>query len=98
MQSSSSPFAFHGLRLEKLKRALLGLVARLHEVLERLLAQGVLLSADDAALVLHQVGLGQAAGCVLGGAVENLGLGAHRRCLSRLASLRYLASLLRRLR
>ena len=44
-----------GLRLEKLERALLGLVARLDEVLERLLAEGVLLAADDATLVLHQV-------------------------------------------
>jgi len=41
--------------LKQLERALLGLVARLNEVLERLLAEGVLLSADDATLVLHQV-------------------------------------------
>ena len=41
--------------LKKLKRALLGLVARLDKVLERLLAEGVLLLADDAALVLHQI-------------------------------------------
>jgi len=41
--------------LKQLERALLGLVARLNEVLERLLAEGVLLSADDATLVLHQI-------------------------------------------
>ena len=46
-------------------------------MLQSLLAQRSLAAADDTAvLVLHQVLLGQAAGRVLGRAVEDLSLGA----------------------
>ncbi len=64
------------LLLEQLERALLGLVAGLHQVLERLLAEGVLLPADDATLVLHQILLCQAAGSLLRRSVPNACLAA----------------------
>jgi hypothetical protein len=64
------------LLLEQLERALLRLVAGLHQVLEGLLAQGVLLPADNATLVLHQILLRQAAGSLLCRSVPNACLGA----------------------
>lgn len=64
------------LLLEQLEGALLGLVAGLHQILERLLAEGVLLPADDATLVLHQILLCQAAGSLLRRSVPNACLGA----------------------
>ncbi len=75
------------LLLEELERALLGLVAGLHQVLERLLAEGVLLPADDATLVLHQILLGQAAGSLLCSSVPNACLGADFACSSRCHSI-----------
>jgi len=66
------------LLFEQLERALLGDIARLLELLDRLLARGVLLLGNDAALLgLHQVLLGQATGSVLGRAVPHLRLGAN---------------------
>lgn len=74
--------------LEKLESALLSLVSRLHQVLQGLLAEGVLLLADDAtALGLHQIGLDEATGGVLRRSVENLRLRANRGSLRSLASL-----------
>ncbi len=64
--------------LEELEGALLGHVAELAQLLDCLLASGVLLAADDATtLGLHQILLGEATGSVLGGAVEDGCLGAH---------------------
>jgi hypothetical protein len=66
------------LLLKELERALLGDIARLLELLDRLLARGVLLLGNDATLLgLHQVLLGQATGSVLGRAVPHLRLGAN---------------------
>jgi len=62
------------LLLKQLERTLLRLVASLHQVLERLLAEGVLLSADDAALVLHEVLPGQTAGRLYRSSVPNASL------------------------
>ena len=74
--------------LEQLEGALLGLVASLDEILERLLAERVLLLADNATLLgLHEVGLHQAAGRVLGRAMEDHGLRANGRRLRSLRSL-----------
>ena len=65
------------LLLEQLERALLGLVAGLDEILQRLLAQRVLLLADNAPLArLHQILLLQATGRVLGRSVIHLRLAA----------------------
>jgi len=65
------------LLLKKFKSALLGNIARLLELAERLEARGVLLLGHDAALLgLHQILLGQATGSVLGRSVPDLGLGA----------------------
>ena len=74
--------------LEKLERTLLRLVARLVELVDSLDPEEVLLAADDAALVLHQILGDQATARVLGRAVVNLRLAAHRhlRRLRRLAS------------
>lgn len=79
------------LLLEKLKRALLGDIASLLQLLERLLARGVLLLGHDAALAgLHQILLDQPTGSVLGRSVPNLRLRANRRHLA--TSLNVLAS------
>jgi hypothetical protein len=64
---------------EELERTLLRLVASLHQVLQRLLAERMLTLGDDAALVLHQVLLHQAAGRVTSRAVPHLRLGADGR-------------------
>lgn len=67
------------LLLEELERALLGDVASLLQLRQRLLARGVLTLRYNAPLArLHQVLLDQATGSVLGGAVPDLSLGADR--------------------
>lgn len=67
------------LLLEELERALLGDVASLLQLSQRLLARGVLTLRYNAPLArLHQVLLDQATGSVLGGAVPDLSLGADR--------------------
>ena len=67
------------LLLEELERALLGYVASLLQLRQRLLARGVLTLRYNAPLArLHQVLLDQATGSVLGGAVPDLRLGADR--------------------
>ena len=67
------------LLLEELERALLGDVASLLQLRQRLLARGVLTLRYNAPLArLHQVLLDQATGSVLGGAVPDLRLGADR--------------------
>lgn len=67
------------LLLEELERALLGYVASLLQLRQRLLARGVLTLRYNAPLArLHQVLLDQATGSVLGGAVPDLSLGADR--------------------
>lgn len=67
-----------GLLGEEAKLALLGDVAQLAQLLDGLLASGVLAAADNAALLgLHQILLGQATGSVLGRSVVNLGLGSN---------------------
>jgi hypothetical protein len=64
--------------LEQLEGTLLRLVALAGQVLQGLLAGGHLLAAHDTTvLVLHQVGLDQTTGSVLGGAVEHLCLGTN---------------------
>ena len=66
-----------GALLEQLEGALLGYIAELAQAQDGLLASGLLAAADDAsALGLDQILLLQATGSVLGGAVEDLGLGA----------------------
>jgi len=71
--------------LEKLECSLLGLVASLHQVLECLLAQSVLLLAHNATLVLHQILAGQTTGSVLSTTMPHLCLRAHCRNFTRLA-------------
>ena len=67
------------LLLEQLERALLGDVASLLQLRQRLLARGVLALRYNAPLArLHQVLLDQATGSVLGGAVPDLRLRADR--------------------
>ena len=67
------------LLLEELERALLGDVASLLQLRQRLLARGVLALRYNAPLArLHQVLLDQATGSVLGGAVPDLRLRADR--------------------
>ena len=67
------------LLLEQLERALLGDVASLLQLCQRLLARGVLALGYNATLArLHQVLLDQATGSVLGGAVPDLRLRADR--------------------
>ena len=56
----------------QLEGSLLGLVARRKEMLNRLLARRMLLARDDAAVVLHQILLLQAAGRVLSRSMEYL--------------------------
>ena len=64
--------------VEKTESSLLGLVATAGQVLERLAAGSLLPAAYNATvLVLDQVRLGEAAGCVLGISVKNRGLGAN---------------------
>ena len=64
--------------MEQLEGALLRLVALGEQLLDSLLASGVLLLRNDATLLgLHQILLGEATGSVLGSAVVNLGLGAN---------------------
>lgn len=68
-----------GLLGEQGELTLLGHIASLAQALDGLLASSLLTAADDAsALGLHQVLLGQATGSMLGGSVEDLGLGASR--------------------
>ena len=74
--------------LEKLERSLLGLVAGLDQVLQRLLALSMLLLAYDAsALRLHQIRLDEATGGMLRRSVVNLSLRSNRGDLGRLACL-----------
>lgn len=54
----------------QLEGTLLGLVARCKEMLNGLLAGRMLLARDDAAMVLHQILLLQAAGRVLSRSME----------------------------
>lgn len=64
--------------VEQPERTLLRLVALAGQVLQGLLARQHLTAAHNAAvLVLDEVLLCQATGGVLGGTVENLGLGAN---------------------
>ncbi len=64
--------------VEQTERTLLGLVALACQVLQGLLASHHLAAAHDAAvLVLDEILLLQATGGVLGGAMENLSLGAN---------------------
>jgi len=64
--------------VEQAEGALLGLVALAGQVLQGLLAGHHLAAAYDAAvLVLDEILLLEATGGVLGGAVENLSLGAN---------------------
>ena len=71
--------------VEQAEGALLGLVALAGQVLQGLLAGGHLLAADNATvLVLHEVGLGQTTGSVLGSTMENLGLGTNSHHLGHL--------------
>jgi hypothetical protein len=65
------------LLLKELEGALLGNIARLLELAERLEARGVLLLGHNATLLgLHEILLGQPTGSVLGRSVPDLGLGA----------------------
>ena len=81
---------FTSLLLKKLERSLTRLESRLVELVNRLDAQEVLLAADNATLVLHQILRRQATGRVLGCAVVDLRLAARRH----LGRLRRLASVL----
>ena len=63
--------------LEQLEGSLLGYVAHCAQLLDGLLASGLLATADDTTtLGLDQVLLVETTGSVLSGAVEDLGLGA----------------------
>lgn len=57
----------------QLEGTLLGDEAEGAQVLDGLLARGVLLAANDASVVLHQVLLDEASRGVLSGSVKNLG-------------------------
>ena len=57
----------------QLEGALLGNEAKSTQVLNGLLASGVLLATNDAAVVLHEVLLDEASRGVLSGSVKNLG-------------------------
>ena len=59
--------------------SLLGDVAERAEVLDRLLARGMLLTRNDATVVLHQVLLGETSWGVLGSSVKHLGFGSDGR-------------------
>ena len=61
----------------QLEGALLRNKAKRAEVLDGLLASGVLLARNDAAVVFHEIFLGEAAWGVLRGSVENLSFGAN---------------------
>ena len=83
-----SVMLFKNLLLEQLESSLLGLVAGLDEVLQRLLAERVLLLAHNpATLRLHQIRLDEATGGVLRRSVENLSLRSNRGSLGCLACL-----------
>lgn len=69
------------LLLHDLKRAFLGLVSSINQMLERLLAKSMLLLADDTTLVAHQILLLQTTGCVLGVTIPDLRLAADSRNL-----------------
>ena len=76
------------LLLKELECTFFRLVTRLVQLVNRLYPQKMLLAADDAPLVLHQILRGQATARVLGRAVVDLRLAAHRnlRRLARLTS------------
>jgi hypothetical protein len=74
------------LLLKELEGSLLRTVASLEQLVHRTDSEEVLLAADNTPLVLHQILCNQAAARVLGRAVVNLRLAAHRH-LRRLASL-----------
>lgn len=57
--------------------ALLSNEAKRTEMLDGLLASGMLLAGNNATVVLHEVLLGEATRGVLCGSVENLGFGAN---------------------
>ena len=61
----------------QLEGTLLGNKAERAEVLDGLLARGVLLARNDAAVVLHEVLFGEATRGVFCGSVKNLGFGAN---------------------
>lgn len=63
----------------QLEGALLGDEAERAEVLDGLLASGMLLARNDAAVVLHEVLFGKTTRGVLRSSVENLGFGANSR-------------------
>jgi len=73
--------ASKSLLLHQLEGTLLRLVASLDQILEGLLAQGVLLSADNAPLVLHQILLCQSTGRLFRGSVPDASLAADLSCL-----------------
>ena len=60
----------------QLEGTLLGNEAKRAEMLDGLLASGMLLARNDATVVLHKIFLDKAARCVFRGSVENLGFGA----------------------
>lgn len=61
----------------QLEGALLRNEAKRAEVLDGLLASGVLLAGNDAAVVLHEIFLDKTTRGVFRGSVENLGFGAN---------------------
>ena len=61
----------------ELESTLLRNKAERAEVLDGLLARSMLLARNDAAVVLHQIFLGEATRGVFCGSVENLGFGAN---------------------
>lgn len=76
-----------GLLLEQLERTLLRLVPGLHEVLQRLASEGVLLPGNNPALLrAHEILLLESSGGVVRSAVPHLQLGADRGDFVRLTS------------
>jgi hypothetical protein len=76
-----------GLLLEELERALLRLVPGLHEVLQRLASEGVLLPGNNPALLrAHEILLLESSGGVVRSAVPYLQLRADRGDFVRLTS------------
>lgn len=65
------------LLLHQLEGAFLGLVSSLDQILKGLLSESMLLAAYNAALVLHEILLREATGCVLSTAMPDLGLAAN---------------------
>ena len=61
----------------QLEGALLGNESKRAEVLNGLLARGVLLTRNNAAVVLHEILLGKATRGMFRGSVKNLGFGAN---------------------